>query len=121
MAAEVNTLLGGSWVQNIYTTNEDAKTFLFKVTGRGDKYLLLLESGVRFHPTEFVRDKSEMPSGFAMKLRKHVRGRRLEYCRQVGLDRVVDFAFGKGTQHQHVVVRLTLCCCRCCATLTLKL
>ncbi|KAH9253387.1 hypothetical protein BASA81_008738 [Batrachochytrium salamandrivorans] len=106
MASEVNSLLSGSWVQNIYTTEDDAKTFLFKLTGRGDKYLLLLESGVRFHPTEFVRDKSEMPSGFAMKLRKHVRGRRLEYCRQVGLDRVVDFAFGKGAQHHHVVLEM---------------
>ena len=105
MAAEVNALLQGSWVQNIYTA-EDPKTFLFKLTGRGDKYMLLLESGIRFHPTEFVREKSEMPSGFAMKLRKHVRGRKLEYCRQVGLDRVVDFAFGKGTQHHHVVLEL---------------
>ena len=85
MVAEVNALLAGSWVQNIYTSDDDAKTFFFKLTGRGDKSLLLIESGVRFHPTEFVREKSELPSGFAMKLRKHVRDRKLTKVAQLGV------------------------------------
>ena len=37
-----------------------------------------------------------MPSGFAMKLRKHIRARRLEDISQLGVDRVVDFRFGSG-------------------------
>lgn len=34
------------------------------------------------------RDKSVTPSGFTLKLRKHIRTRRLEDVRQLGIDRV---------------------------------
>lgn len=34
------------------------------------------------------RDKSTTPSGFTLKLRKHIRTRRLEDVRQLGYDRV---------------------------------
>ena len=37
---------------------------------------------------QFYRDKSNTPSGFTLKLRKHVRTRRLEDVRQLGYDRV---------------------------------
>ena len=50
--------------------------------------LLLLESASRLHTTRFARDKSATPSNFTMKLRKHLRGRRLESIAQVGMDRV---------------------------------
>ena len=50
--------------------------------------LLLLESAARLHTTRFARDKSATPSNFTMKLRKHLRGRRLEAIAQVGMDRV---------------------------------
>lgn len=36
----------------------------------------------------FCRDKSMTPSGFTLKLRKHIRTRRLEDVRQLGYDRV---------------------------------
>lgn len=45
---------------------------------------------MRFHTTKYKRDKSDMPSPFAMKLRKHIRLKRLEDIRQLGSDRVVD-------------------------------
>lgn len=36
----------------------------------------------------YYRDKSNTPSGFTLKLRKHIRTRRLEDVRQLGYDRV---------------------------------
>ena len=45
--------------------------------------VLLLESGIRFHSTSYARDKSDMPSVFAMKLRKSLRTKRLDDVRQV--------------------------------------
>lgn len=36
----------------------------------------------------FIRDKSSTPSGFTLKLRKHIRTKRLEEVRQLGMDRV---------------------------------
>ncbi|CBN79324.1 conserved unknown protein [Ectocarpus siliculosus] len=68
--------------------------------------MLLLESGVRFHTTKFTHTKSDMPSGFSMKLRKHIRTQRLEDVRQVGMDRVVDFKFGSGKASNHVILEL---------------
>lgn len=57
-------------------------------TGESEKELLLLESGVRLHTTQFARDKSNTPSGITLKIRKHIRTRRLEDIRQLGVDRV---------------------------------
>lgn len=87
-------------------------------SGESEKVLLLMESGVRLHTTAYVRlqtkliysicvfsfvssskdfdfsppcrDKSNTPSGFTLKLRKHIRTRRLEDVRQLGYDRVME-------------------------------
>lgn len=40
------------------------------------------------------RDKSNTPSGFTLKLRKHIRTRRLEDVRQLGYDRVCNIMYG---------------------------
>ncbi len=45
-------------------------------------------------PLQWAKDKSDTPSNFTLKLRKHLRTRRLEDVRQLGVDRIVDFTFG---------------------------
>ncbi|KAJ1902762.1 hypothetical protein LPJ81_003427, partial [Coemansia sp. IMI 209127] len=81
-------------------------TFLFKFTKPDHKELVLVESGTRLHTTDYTRDKSITPSSFCMKLRKHLKARRLTAVRQIGMDRVVDFEFAvaagaqaEGTYH----------------------
>lgn len=109
--AELSKSLVGLRLQNIYDIN--AKTYLFKFSQKDLKILILIESGVRIHSTSFVRDKSNIPSGFCMKLRKHLRTRRLTALTQLGTDRVVDFKFGEGeygtlstNSAHHVIVEL---------------
>ncbi|KAJ2402059.1 hypothetical protein GGI23_000981 [Coemansia sp. RSA 2559] len=94
----------GLRLQGIYDVN--AKTFLFKFTKPDHKELVLVESGTRLHTTDYTRDKSITPSSFCMKLRKHLKARRLTAVRQIGMDRVVDFEFAvaagaqaEGTYH----------------------
>ena len=98
----------GRRVSNVYDVN--ARTFLLKLQPQGQaedapaadagpndgagKALLLLESGIRFHTTAFMREKSDQPSGVCMKFRQHLRGRRLAEVRQLGADRIVVFTFG---------------------------
>ena len=65
---------------------------------------MLIESGVRIHATSFMRDKPNVPSGFTIKLRKHIRTRRLNDVQQLGVDRVVDLTFGSGEGCYHVLV-----------------
>ncbi len=96
VAAAVSELQGplvGLRLQNVYDLN--SKTYLLKFAREGNKEFLLIESGIRLHSTVFARDKSDSPSGFCMKLRKHLRTKRLSSLKQLGLDRVVDLKFGE--------------------------
>jgi predicted ribosome quality control (RQC) complex YloA/Tae2 family protein len=72
----------------------------------GKKETLLIESGIRIHTTEFIKNKKDLPSGFSMKLRKHLRTKKLTSIRQLGMDRVIDLQFGKDEFAAHIIVEL---------------
>ncbi|VAI28429.1 unnamed protein product [Triticum turgidum subsp. durum] len=102
----------GMRLSNVYDITP--KTYLFKLmnssgiteSGESEKVLLLMESGVRLHTTQYVRDKSTTPSGFTLKLRKHVRGKRLEDVRMLGYDRMILFQFGLGSNAHFIILEL---------------
>lgn len=114
VAAEVKCLrrLIGMRCSNVYDLS--SKTYVFKLmnssgvaeSGESEKVLLLMESGVRLHTTAYVRDKSNTPSGFTLKLRKHIRTRRLEDVRQLGYDRIILFQFGLGANAHYIILEL---------------
>ncbi|CAH2070626.1 unnamed protein product [Thlaspi arvense] len=114
VAAEVKCLkrLIGMRCSNVYDISP--KTYMFKLlnsngiteSGESEKVLLLMESGVRLHTTAYVRDKSNTPSGFTLKLRKHIRTRRLEDVHQLGYDRIIVFQFGLGVNAHYVILEL---------------
>ncbi|XP_068333314.1 uncharacterized protein [Pyrus communis] len=114
VAAEVKCLrrLIGMRCSNVYDLSP--KTYMLKLmnssgvteSGESEKVFLLIESGVRLHTTQYVRDKSNTPSGFTLKLRKHIRTRRLEDVRQLGYDRIVLFQFGLGENAYYVILEL---------------
>lgn len=103
--AELQRLVGYR-VNQIYDI--DNKTYLFRLHGGGssEKVTLLLESGTRFHTTGFEWPKNVAPSGFSMKLRKHLKNKRLEQISQLGGDRIIDFQFGTGDAAYHVLLEL---------------
>ncbi|KAF9434513.1 hypothetical protein BGZ76_007890 [Entomortierella beljakovae] len=84
-------LIVGLRLQNVYDVN--SRTYLFKFSKPDRKEMVLIESGIRMHTTLFIRDKSITPSGFCIKIRKHLRTRRLTGVKQLGSDRIVDFEF----------------------------
>uniref|UniRef100_A0A0D9Y0F9 CCHC-type domain-containing protein n=1 Tax=Leersia perrieri TaxID=77586 RepID=A0A0D9Y0F9_9ORYZ len=114
VAAEVKCLrrLIGMRLSNVYDITP--KTYLFKLmnssgiteSGESEKVLLLMESGIRLHTTQYVRDKSTTPSGFTLKLRKHIRSKRLEDVRMLGYDRIILFQFGLGSNAHFVILEL---------------
>lgn len=63
----------------------------------------MLESGCRIHKTTFDWPKAQFPSSFSMKLRKHIRHKRLECVTQLGVDRIIDMQFGFNEHACHVV------------------
>ncbi|XP_034485739.1 nuclear export mediator factor NEMF homolog [Drosophila innubila] len=103
--AELQRLVGYR-VNQIYDI--DNKTYLFRLHGgaSSEKVTLLLESGTRFHTTGFEWPKNVAPSGFSMKLRKHLKNKRLEQISQLGGDRIIDFQFGTADAAYHVLLEL---------------
>lgn len=101
-------------VINIYDlpgAGDKSKTYIFKLHQPPfPKVFLLLESGIRFHTSKYARDSSSssssLPSQFTMKLRKHLRGKRLVALQQLEGDRVVDLTFGSDQLQCHLILEL---------------
>lgn len=89
--AEISAQVTQAFVQNIYSLN--ARTLLFKFA---NKTKLVVESGMRIHWTRYEMQAQASPSAFVMKLRKHLRSRRLTRVEQLGEDRAVLFTFAYG-------------------------
>jgi len=104
MVAELRSKLVGLRINNIYDLN--TKTYVFKLTRSETKEFLILESGVRFHTTSMNSEKNKIPSPFTMKLRKYLREKRLEDIQQIGVERVVDFTFGREDSEYHILLEL---------------
>ncbi|XP_063039694.1 ribosome quality control complex subunit NEMF-like [Engraulis encrasicolus] len=102
--AEINANYIGMRVYNVYDI--DNKTYLIRLQKPDTKAVILIESGIRIHSTEFEWPKNTMPSGFAMKCRKHLKSRRLVSVKQLGVDRIVDIQFGSDEAAYHLIVEL---------------
>lgn len=110
---EIREKLCGNRVYQVYDI--DNKTFLIRFSHPAHdknvdeehlKQMLILESGIRIHLTEYDWPKNSSPSGFTMKLRKHIKNKRLETIKQIGNDRVVDLQFGTAEYANHIILEL---------------
>eukprot|EP01032_Pedospumella_encystans_P002860 gene2860-3363_t len=106
MVRDIRANVMGQRLANVYDLSEKCYLFKFAVPGKSEKVTVVVESGVRFHTTKYARELPELPSAFAMKLRKFVRTKRLEDVRQIGIDRVVDFKFGSGDSVNHIILEM---------------
>jgi len=108
MVAHLERELIGRRIINIYDGVSENDSFLIKFDGE-NKQVLVLESGIRFHTTQHASSlqAESMPSPFTSKLRKHLRGLRLERIMQLGnYDRVVNFVFGSGENRCSLILEL---------------
>ena len=106
LACQVQELqkLIGMRINKIYDI--DKKTYLFKLQRTEEKCVLLLESGSRIHETTSVWPKNDAPSGFTMKLRKHLKNKRIEAIFQYQTDRIVVMKFGINEVANYVICEL---------------
>jgi len=68
--------LTGLRLANVYDVS--GRLYLLKFSKANRKEHLLIESGIRIHTTDFLRNKKDVPSGFTIKLRKHLRTKKLD-------------------------------------------
>jgi predicted ribosome quality control (RQC) complex YloA/Tae2 family protein len=78
-------------------------------SGESEKVLLLMKNGVRIpFCVHFCSDKSTTPLGFNLKLRKHIRNKRLEDVHMLRYDRVLfQFCF---LSNNHFMSADLYCC-----------
>ena len=103
MVRDLSAKLTGMRLLNVYDVDQRVFFLKFGEPGR-DKEMLLVESGIRLHTTNYARDKNKVPGGFCMKLRKHIRTKRLVKIAQLGVDRIVDLTFGGGEYTHHLLL-----------------
>lgn len=101
--AEMQSLVG---LRLLNAYDIQSKLFLLKFGSGDHKQLVLIESGVRMHITELVREKPKMPSQFTFKLRKHIKSWRLDKITQWNGDRTIVMRFGTEITSFHLIVEL---------------
>ena len=106
LACQIRELqkLVGMRINKIYDI--DKKTYLFRFQRTEEKSVLLVESGSRIHETNSAWPKNDAPSGFTMKLRKHLKNKRLEEIFQLKNDRIAILKFGTNEVANYVIVEL---------------
>lgn len=61
-----------------------------------DKEVIHIEVGIRFNTSLADYDKKTIPSGLTMRMRKHLKSKRIEAIDQLGVERVVRIQLGSG-------------------------
>ena len=93
---ELGPLLTGGRIDKIQ--QPDATTIIFTIRQPGKNYKMLISShpqNARFHTTNISRENPLQPPLFCMVLRKHLESSKLIEIKQIGLERVVHFVFGR--------------------------
>ncbi|CAI5191996.1 ANM_HP_G0245990.mRNA.1.CDS.1 [Saccharomyces cerevisiae] len=96
LARELKQDLEGYRLSNIYNIADSSKQFLLKFNKPDSKLNVVVDCGLRIYLTEFSRPIPPTPSGFVVKLRKHLKAKRLTALKQVDQDRILVLQFADG-------------------------
>jgi predicted ribosome quality control (RQC) complex YloA/Tae2 family protein len=91
--------IAGMRVNTVYQIDGD---FRIKLFGKGRKDLFITSEA--FYLTRYPKKAPMVPKGFAMQLRKHLKGSFLYAINQINFDRIVEFHFGYDQEVQHILV-----------------
>lgn len=93
---ELKQCLEGYRLSNVYNIADSNKQFLLKFGKADSKLNLVIDCGSKLYMTDFSRPIPQQPSGFVVKLRKHLKSKRLTTVKQVKGDRILVFSFADG-------------------------
>jgi predicted ribosome quality control (RQC) complex YloA/Tae2 family protein len=98
MVEELQDIVGMR-VNTVYQIGHDIRIKLF---GKGRKDLVITNEA--FYITRYPRNAPQTPTGFAMQIRKYVKGTFLYQVNQVNFDRIVEFHFGYNDEILYTIV-----------------
>lgn len=96
LAEELRAHLEGHRLTNIYNIADSSRQFLLKFNKPESKFSVVVDCGLRIHLTDYDRPIPPGPSSFVVKLRKHLKSKRLTALRQVKNDRILVLQFADG-------------------------
>lgn len=96
LVAELHNSIESYRLNNIYNIVDSNKQYLLKFNKPDSKVNVIIDCGSRIHVTKYARQTPTIPSNFVVKLRKHLKSKRLTSVRQVSNDRIVVFQFSDG-------------------------
>ena len=109
-ASNVNSAGNVVTTDTTTTTNHNHTTSTSNTdeSNTNTKQFVLIESGIRFHTisSNFTADTRNTPTPFCMKLRKHLRGLRIEHIVQISTDRVILIQCGVGHYKHTIIIEL---------------
>ena len=94
-------------VNNIYDI--DNKTFLIKFDDfeQKRKCFIIIKSGqYLYHIYNPPQERRKLPSSFCMKLRKHIKNKRLQSIEMLKCDRVIQFTVGTNEHQYKLIIEL---------------
>ena len=100
---ELEEEMVGGRVEKIYHYPPSEIRFKLYAKGRKD---LIVEAGRRIHLTRYPKESPKFPSSFAMLLRKHLEGGRVEAIEQHDFDRVVKIEVDRRDGRRFVIIEL---------------
>ncbi len=100
---ELREEIVGGKVEKIYHHPPNEIRFKIYVGVRKD---LVVEAGRRIHLTKFPKESPKFPSSFAMLLRKHLEGGRIEGVAQHDFDRIVVLKVKRRDEVRYIVAEL---------------
>lgn len=99
LSGELQNKLESHRLNNIYNIADSNRQFLLKFNKPESKFSVVVDCGLRIHLTNYDRPTPPGPSGFVIKLRKHLKSKRLTALRQVHDDRILVFKFADGLNY----------------------
>lgn len=99
LAEELKESLESYRLNNIYNIADSNRQFLLKFNKPDSKFSVVVDCGLRIHLTDYDRPTPPGPSGFVIKLRKHLKSKRLTALRQVHDDRILVLQFADGLNY----------------------
>ena len=103
--AEIKSL-GECRLNNVYDVGGKFISLKIKTKEKQNKFLMIDAGKKIYLSDEKIDNDRKLPSGFIMKLRKHIENKIILDIKQINYDRVIDISFGYTDIQYHLIIEM---------------